>query len=295
LLETADRLARTDIPLVLCGETGTGKEILARRIHARSHRAEGPFLAVNCAAIPEMLMESEFFGHVRGAFTGAERSHDGCLQRADGGTLFLDEIGDMSPALQAKLLRVLEDGHVRPVGASEDRSIDVRILCATHRDLEARVREGRFREDLYFRLDGATLRLPPLREHPEDIPELMQHFLRSLNAEFGTDKCASSMLLTRLAGHSWPGNVRELLGHVRLLFHLTDGHLLEELDSAHGSIPFRSTASDRLVTSVVPMAEIVQAAIRLALEECHGNREEAAYRLGISRSSIYMRIKRYGI
>jgi two-component system response regulator HupR/HoxA len=295
LLETADRLARTDISLVLFGETGTGKEVLARRIHARSHRADGPLVAVNCAAIPETLMESEFFGHVRGAFTGAERSHSGCLQRADGGTLFLDEIGDMSPALQAKLLRVLEDGRVRPVGASEDCSIDVRVLCATHHDLEARVREGCFREDLYFRLAGAALRIPPLRERLEDVRELVKHFLERLNAEFGTDKRAPPSLLANLVSRSWPGNVRELLAHIRLLFHLTDGELLEEPPPVRHPATLHAGPPDHLVACVAPMSQIVKAAIQLALKECHGNREEAARRLGISRSSIYARIQRHGI
>ncbi len=294
LLETADRLARTNLPLVLHGESGTGKEVLAQRIHAKSHRADGPFVAVNCAAIPENLMESEFFGHVRGAFTGAERSHDGCFQRADGGTLFLDEIGDMSPALQAKLLRILEDGRVRPVGATEDRSIDVRVLCATHRDLQAAVREGRFRDDLYFRLAGMTFRLPPLRERPEDIRDLVQHLLGQLNAEFGTDKRASSTLLARLSGRPWPGNVRELFSYLRLLFHLVDGDLLDELPATSEPMTFQLARTERLVTAVVPMAEIENAAIRLALEECDGNRDEAARRLGISRSSIYERIRRAG-
>jgi two-component system response regulator GlrR len=211
LLTQARMVARSDASVLLRGESGTGKEVLAKAIHQASPRAARPFIAVNCSAIPEALLESELFGHVKGAFTGALASHRGLFQTADGGTLFLDEIGDMPPALQVKLLRVLQERSVRPVGSSHSLPIDVRILSATHRDLEAALAQGQFREDLYYRLNVVTLTLPSLGERREDIPVLANHFLTRLAGKY--DKRLNGFApdaLKALTTASWPGNVRQL-------------------------------------------------------------------------------------
>ncbi|NMG67242.1 response regulator [Azoarcus indigens] len=211
LLDEARLVAASDASVLIRGESGTGKELLARAIHRASPRAAAPFVAINCGAIPEQLLESELFGHVRGAFTGATTAHRGLLQAADGGTLFLDEIGDMPLALQVKLLRVLQERAVRPVGATRSEAIDVRILSATHRDLDAALAEGQFREDLYYRLNVVNLGLPPLAERREDIPLLANHFLRVLAHKYGKRlRGFAPDAVEALAGAPWPGNVRQL-------------------------------------------------------------------------------------
>ena len=211
LIEEARVVAATDASVLIRGESGTGKEVLARAIHRASPRHKAPFVAINCGAIPEQLLESELFGHMRGAFTGATSEHAGLFKAADGGTLFLDEIGDMPPALQVKLLRVLQDQAVRPVGATRAEPVDVRVLSATHRDLEAAMAEGQFREDLYYRLDVVTLTLPRLEERREDIPLLANHFMQQLVRKY--DKGITGIApdaLEALTTAAWPGNVRQL-------------------------------------------------------------------------------------
>ncbi len=211
LIEEARVVAATDASVLIRGESGTGKEVLARAIHRASPRHKAPFVAINCGAIPEQLLESELFGHMRGAFTGATSEHAGLFKAADGGTLFLDEIGDMPPALQVKLLRVLQDQAVRPVGATRAEPVDVRVLSATHRDLEAAMAEGQFREDLYYRLDVVTLTLPRLDERREDIPLLANHFMQQLVRKY--DKGITGIApdaLEALTAAAWPGNVRQL-------------------------------------------------------------------------------------
>ncbi|WP_300449223.1 sigma 54-interacting transcriptional regulator [Accumulibacter sp.] len=211
LLEEARVVAASDASVLIRGESGTGKEVLARAIHRASRRARAPFVAINCGAIPEPLLESELFGHVRGAFTGAAKAHAGLFQSADGGTLFLDEIGDMPPALQVKLLRVLQERAVRPVGATRAEPVDVRVLSATHRDLEAAMTEGQFREDLYYRLDVVTLTLPRLDERREDIPLLANSFVQQLAKKYGKPIAGiAPEALEALAVAAWPGNVRQL-------------------------------------------------------------------------------------
>jgi two-component system response regulator GlrR len=222
LLAEALLVARSGASVLVRGESGSGKELLAQAIHRASPRAAGPFVAVNCSAIPETLLESELFGHVKGAFTGALSHHRGLFQVADGGTLFLDEIGDMPAALQVKLLRVLQERSVRPVGASQPVAIDVRIVSATHRDLEAMVAEGSFREDLFYRLNVVSLQLPPLAERREDIPLLAQHFLAQIAAR--QDKRVNGFApdaLRLLATAAWPGNVRQLHNVVEQVCALT--------------------------------------------------------------------------
>ncbi len=211
LLQQARLVADSDASVLIQGESGTGKELLARAIHRASRRPDRPFLAVNCNAIPETLLESELFGHVKGAFTGATQNHKGLFQAAHTGTLFLDEVGDLTPTSQAKLLRVLQDRDVRPVGSSESIPVDVRVLSATHRDLDGAVASGKFREDLYYRLNVVTLRIPRLAERPEDIPLLTAHFLRKIAARTGREPKAFTPDATELlVAASWPGNVRQL-------------------------------------------------------------------------------------
>ena len=211
LLDEARAVAASDASVLVRGDTGTGKELLAQTLHDWSPRRERPFLAVNCAAIPETLLESELFGHVRGAFTGAVRDHEGLFRSADGGTVFLDEVGDMPGALQGKLLRVLQQRAVRPVGATRDVPVDVRLVSATHRDLEAGIAEGRFREDLYYRLNVVTLQLPPLAERREDVPLLARHFLDTLAGKYRKAVAGiSADALDLLVRAPWPGNVRQL-------------------------------------------------------------------------------------
>lgn len=215
LLEEARVVAASDASVLIRGASGTGKELLARAIHRASRRANAPFVAINCGAIPEQLLESELFGHVRGAFTGAVSEHDGLFRAADGGTLFLDEIGDMPLPLQVKLLRVLEERAVRPVGATHSEPVDVRLLTATHRDLENALAEGQFREDLYYRIDVVTLTLPSLEERREDIPALVAHFIRQIAEKY--DKNISGIApdaMAALASASWPGNIRQLFNVV---------------------------------------------------------------------------------
>ncbi len=211
LMEEARVVAATDASVLIRGESGTGKEMLARAIHRASPRAKAPFVAINCGAMPEQLLESELFGHVRGAFTGASSEHAGLFKAADGGTLFLDEIGDMPLALQVKLLRVLQDRAVRPVGATRTEPVDVRVLSATHRDLEAALADGQFREDLYYRLDVVTLTLPTLDERREDIPLLASHFMQQLVKKYGKGIVGiAPEAMQALIGAAWPGNVRQL-------------------------------------------------------------------------------------
>jgi DNA-binding NtrC family response regulator len=265
--------------------------MLARAIHRASARAGKPFVAVNCGAIPEALLESELFGHMKGAFTDAVANHKGLFQQADGGTLLLDEIGDMPPALQARLLRVLEERRVRPVGGHQSVPVDVRVVCATNQDLAELVREGKFRADLYYRLVGATLRIPALRERQADVEVLAQHFLDELNETGGTQRRFASGLVDRMRAHAWPGNVRELRNRVSALYHLTEGPEIDgELPEAPGILA-QTGANTGLVTRVAPLAEIEKDAIRLALEATGGDRREAARRLGISRSTLYVRIR----
>ena len=222
VLSRAKLVATGDASVLIRGESGTGKELLAQAIHRASPRRDQPFMAINCGAIPEALLESELFGHEKGAFTGAARDHEGLFQSANGGTVFLDEIGDMPVALQVKLLRVLQERTVRPVGATQSAPVDVRIVSATHRDLDAAIREGQFREDLYYRLNVVSFTLPPLRDRREDVPLLAGHFLTNIARKYGkTVNAFSADALQRLVKYDWPGNVRELVNVVEQVVALT--------------------------------------------------------------------------
>ncbi|MEZ5979391.1 MAG: sigma-54 dependent transcriptional regulator [Planctomycetota bacterium] len=224
MLDLVDRVADADVPVLVRGETGTGKEGVARRIHERSARRKKPFVAIDCGAIPATLIESELFGHVRGAFTGADRDRPGHIVSADGGTLLLDEIGELPLALQPKLLRVLQEGEVRPVGGNRTRKVDVRVVAATNRDLAAEQAAGRFRQDLYFRLAVVEVVVPPLRDRLADLPLLAEHLAARIARDMGRETPeVTPSALSRLAGHDWPGNVRELDNVLRRAMALSDG------------------------------------------------------------------------
>jgi two-component system response regulator HydG len=287
-------VAATSAPVLVLGETGTGKELVARAVHAEGARKERPFVAVNCAALPEALLESELFGHVRGAFTGATQSRKGLFVEADGGTLLLDEIGDMPLALQAKLLRVLETGEVRAVGSDSPRTTDVRIVAATHRDLPSQVKLGRFRQDLYFRLSVVPIAIPALRDRREDVPLLLEHFLRKSRERFprtpvGT-VAADAMKL--LLDHSWPGNVRQLENLVERLVITGDGVEISaaEVRNALGDWttdhPMEATGGEML-----PLHAVEQRYIAWVLEKVGGNKTRAAEILQIDPSTLWRREK----
>ena len=289
-------LADSDATVLLTGETGTGKEVVARAIHRHGRRAARPFVAVNCAAIPGELLESQLFGHVRGAFTGAIADRAGSFREADGGTLFLDEIGDMDLTLQAKLLRVLQERVVTPLGG-KPVAVDVRILAATHRDLARAVAEGRFREDLYWRLGVVPLALPPLRERLADIVPLAEHFL-ALSAGNAPPKRLSAAAAARLLAHAWPGNVRELRNAMERVAVLARRPVIgaEDLDFLQAPAAPENAAPDWLDGELpAAVARLEEAMIRRALAATQGNRAEAARRLGIHRQLLYEKLKRYGV
>jgi len=284
VLDVVDRVAQSDSPVLIVGETGTGKGLVARAIHADSRRASGPFVTINCAAIPETLLESELFGHVKGAFSGATRDRPGLFLEAQSGTIFLDEVGEMSPALQAKLLDVLERGVVRAVGGSGERTIDVRVISATHRDLPARVREGAFRSDLLYRLDVVSFRIPPLRERPEDIPPLLDHFLRAAKERNPQSKVErfSADAMKRLVSHPWPGNVRELIHLCERMTLLGRAAEVEAIDLPIGS----SSAPLPLEGDVQPIRVIQHRYATWALAQCGGHKGRTAERLGIDGKTL---------
>ena len=290
--KTIGMLADNNATVLISGETGTGKEVVARAIHDHGHRGRRPFVAVNCAAIPAELMESELFGHVRGAFTGAVHDRAGAFRDADKGTLFLDEIGDMSIATQAKLLRALQERVVTPVGG-KPAPVDVRVIAATHRDLRQRVRDGGFREDLFYRLHVIPIHLPPLRERIADIVPLAEHFLRQVSGKRLAAEAAGL-----LVGHAWRGNVRELKNAMERAAALARGDLISASDLDFIDNP-RAIERD---PAEWPEEDLPSATARLeamlvrrALEKSHGNRAEAARLLGIHRQLLYAKIKRYGL
>ena len=287
------RVAPRDVTVLITGESGTGKERVAEAIVAASARAERPFVRFNCAALTPELAEAELFGHAKGAFTGAARARPGLFGEADGGTILLDEVGELAAPAQAKLLRVLQEGEVRPVGEERTRKVDVRVLAATHRDLGEEVRGGRFREDLFYRLNVVHLRIPPLRERPEDVKVLARHFLDRFAARFGVPALrVPDALFDRLAAHPWPGNVRELENAIEGLVALSPPEGLD-LSLLPGS------GAPSAEAAPLPLRERVAAYERgivfEALRAAHGNRSEAARRLGISRVTFHDKLRRYGL
>ena len=301
LLHDVDRAARSEASILVRGETGSGKELVAHAVHAASDRASGPFRALNCAALPESLLESALFGHVRGAFTGAERDEPGHFRLADGGTLFLDEIGELPPALQATLLRVLQDKAVIPVGGRQPVSVNVRIVSATHRSLRQAVAEGRFRSDLMFRVRVVPLFLPPLRERTEDIEVLTWHFIEQQN-RVGLRRVGrvTPGALSALASYDWPGNVRELSNAIEYAFVMGEGSVLMEAElppEIRGDAPM----TQALPAVAAPIAQVPQKPparelqrLLTALERAGGHHGRAAASLGISRSTLWRRLRKYG-
>src|SRR5215216_2498887 len=308
LLDLATRVARHATTVLVTGESGTGKEVLARAIHRMSPRSEQGFTAINCAAIPEHLLESELFGHVRGAFTGATADRAGLFEVAHAGTLLLDEIGDLPLDLQAKLLRVLEESEIRRVGGRESKQVDVRVIAATAKPLEAAVERGEFRPDLYYRLNVVHLHLPPLRERPDDVPALLTHFARQAATRLGHPVSITPSALDALTHHSWPGNVRELRNAVERAAVLGTGGPLEPRDFAlanghgngngngnghhggsNGSAAPAAGGSLELKTQV---EAVERQAIQRALEASGGNRRQAASLLGISLRTLFYKMRR---
>jgi len=296
-LEVVGRVADRPTTVLVTGESGTGKEVIARALHRASPRAVRPFVAVNCAAIPDTLIESELFGHVRGAFTGATADKAGLFEQADGSTLLLDEIGELPLALQAKLLRALQEGEIRRVGDARTRRVDVRVIAATARDLEAEARAGRFREDLYYRLNVVTIRLPPLRERPEDISALARQFVTQLGHRFGRVLALAPEAIAWLERQPWPGNVRQLENAIERAAVLSDRDILGSGDFRSDSLTAPRSpgegAGSRTLREAVEMAE--RAAIQDALSGTGGNRRVAARRLGVSLRTLFYKMSRLGI
>jgi DNA-binding NtrC family response regulator len=314
VLRVIDRVAASDTSVLLLGESGTGKELLAKRLHARSPRTAGPFVPINCAALPGELLESELFGHERGAFTGADRSRAGRFEQASHGTLFLDEIGELPLALQAKILRVLEEGVVDRLGGQRRIDVDVRVVAATHRDLQQEAHAGRFRPDLFHRLNVVPVRIPPLRERPEDIPLLTRHFLE--RAAQGAPIGLAPALLQELGRRPWPGNVRELKNLVQRMLLLRRSEVLDLADLAppggENTAPEARPAAPAETARPAGTAQLVPGALRLpaqgfslpglereivlkALELHAGNRSATARYLGVPRHVLVYRLEKYGV
>ena len=289
VVELVRRVAPTSATVLIRGESGTGKELIAKAIHHASDRARGPFVAINCGALPETLLESELFGHVRGAFTGASGTKKGLFEEADGGTLLLDEIGEMAPSLQVKLLRALQSGEIRPVGSTQAITVDVRVVAATNRDLEQLIRQGGFREDLFYRLNVIPVTLPPLRERREDIPLLAEHFLGRAAQRLGP------AAVDRLLRYPWPGNVRELENAIERAAILARDQTIEPDDLpphvTGGVILGPAPGLEREHT----LAEAERAHIIQTLERCGGNHSRAAEMLGIGRTTLWRKLKEYGL
>jgi two-component system response regulator HydG len=312
VLRAISRVAPTESTVLLRGETGSGKEVIARALHEESPRRARAFVAVNCSSLAEGLLESELFGHARGAFTGAVTDRKGLFEEANAGTLFLDEIGDVSPAMQAKLLRVLQEREVVRVGTSRPVSVDVRVVAATHQDLEAMVEEGRFRKDLYFRLKVFQIRVPPLRDHPDDIPALVAAALARWNERSEASRRVAGIsdeAMELLTAYDWPGNVRELMAAAEYSCIVCEGgrilpcHLPEEIREGAGTFATGDGRKPGAVDSrpesgrryQAPDSDAEREAIRSALEEANGNRTKAAAALGMGRTTLWQKLKEYGL
>ena len=297
VVSTARQVASSDIPVLIMGESGTGKELIARAIHNNSRRRKQRLVALNCAGLSESILEDELFGHVRGAFTGANTEREGRFEHADRGTLFMDEIGDMPGAMQAKLLRVLENGEVVRVGSNEPIRVDVRLISATNRKLEEMVAERQFREDLYFRIKGITIVLPPLRERREDIPLLIHYFIQAAAEKYnkpidGIDPDAQQILMS----YSWPGNVRQLRNAIDTMVVLSNSSQLTVASLPADIRPAGATVVGGLDNVAgIRLEQLEKEAIDKTLKMVHGNREQAAKLLGIGERTLYRKIKEYGL
>jgi two-component system nitrogen regulation response regulator NtrX len=288
------KVARTEAKVLITGESGSGKELVARAIHRQSARARGPFEKLNCAALPKDLVESELFGYEKGAFTGAAAMKRGRLEAADRGTLFLDEVGDMSLETQAKFLRAIETGEIERLGSTRTIAVDARIVAATNKDLQEEIREDRFREDLFYRLNVVPIHIPPLRARREDVPPLVEHFIRRTSADLGRKpRAVTPDAMKRLAAYSWPGNIRELRNVIERLLIMTEG---DTLDLADVEEVLPSESDEEPVTEIKAARDRAEReAIASTLKQCGWNVTEAARRLGMDRGYLHRKIKRYGL
>ena len=294
LLDTALRVAESDATVLITGESGTGKEVLARLIHRNSTRSNDSFIGINCAAIPENLIESELFGHTKGSFTGAIKNRKGRFQSAHGGTLFLDEIGDLRAEMQVKILRAVQEKKVEPLGSDHSEDVDVRIIAATNRDLQSDIRNGRFREDLYYRLSVIPLHLPPLRDRQEDIPALVRHFLRRNNAPI--DVTLSKEAMEKLQFYQWPGNIRELQNVIERCVILRKTNLIDADDiQLPDSKPSPSSDALHIPPDGISLEEVEKGLITKALHMSKGNRSQAARLLKIPRHVLIYRLEKFDI
>jgi two-component system response regulator HydG len=299
LLETVAQVAPSEATVLITGESGTGKEMIAGAIHFNSPRKDGPFVKLNCAAITETLLESELFGHEKGAFTGAHKRKEGRFRQAHGGSIFLDEISEMSLAMQVKLLRVLQEREITRVGGEEVINVDVRLIAATNKDLLQEIEDGRFREDLFYRLNVVTLNMPPLRERREDVPLLAKHFLEMFSEKNRkTIKGFTPQAMDQLVRYDWPGNVRELMNAAERGVVLASSEYLDEKDLP---IVLRDEATvgeaplEQAILGDLPLEEVEKASILKTLELTGGNKSEAARRLGITRRTLHKKLKKYGV
>ena len=293
-----DKVAETDSTILIYGESGTGKELIARAIHCRSRRANGPFVSINCGALPESLLESELFGHVKGSFTGAIRDKEGLFKVAQGGTFFLDEVGETSPTIQVKLLRVLQEREVIPVGGTNPIKVDVRLVAATNADLEKHIKMDRFRPDLYYRLNVIPVQLPPLRKRRDDIPLLVNHFLLKFNESLTPEKQKgiTKDSMEMLIGYDWPGNVRELENVVERAVILEDSKNIT-VQSLPDKFLHREPSSQRLITdkAQVTLEELEREYLIQVLNDTNWQKKKASSILGINASTLYRKIQRYGL
>lgn len=296
LLRNAISVAHTDSTILITGESGTGKELIARAIHDTSRHSEKPFIAVNCGALPENLLESELFGHVKGAFTGAVSNKKGLVEEANGGTLFLDEIAETSLTLQVKLLRFIQEGEIRRVGENTTRHVKVRLIAATNKDLKQAMAENLFREDLYYRLSVIPLHIPPLRERPEDIPLLAQHFLKLYARRFDKNiKTFSKETSNTMLNYPWPGNVRELINTVEHGVAMCHGDKIELNDMPQSLIEYTEIVPGFREGLTGSLAEVEKNYILKVLQDTHWNQKRACAILGLSKTTLYRRLKQYGI
>jgi two-component system, NtrC family, response regulator HydG len=296
LFDLIKRVAPAAANILLRGESGSGKELVARAIHNLGVRAKKQFVPINCTAIPEQLLESELFGHVKGSFTGAIADKKGLFEEANGGTLFLDEIGDLSLSLQAKLLRVLQDKQIRAVGASDLKTVDVRIIAATHRDLKQMVKDGQFREDLYYRLNVLPVTVPPLRERPEDIPLLTEHFINKFAAQNGSRvRGITSEGMAKLVGHPWPGNVRELENLIERAVVLSTNELLTAEEVMGSAVESARETFHQLFMDNPTLEKLEERYIKLIMAQVGHKKDKAAQILGVNRRTLYRKEKIYGL
>ncbi|UCG52395.1 MAG: sigma-54-dependent Fis family transcriptional regulator [Candidatus Latescibacterota bacterium] len=298
VFKLVDKVAETDSTILICGESGTGKELIARAIHFRSNRANNPFVSINCGALPESLLESELFGHVKGSFTGAIRDKDGLFKVAQGGTFFLDEVGETSPTIQVKLLRVLQEREIIPVGGTNPIKVDVRLIAATNADLERAVGQDKFRADLYYRLNVIPVALPPLRRRKDDIPLLVSHFLKKFNDRLDSkaQKAISKGAMDVLVNYSWPGNVRELENVIERAVILEETGEIQ-VESLPDKLRLREQSSQQLITdrAQVTLEELEKQYLLKVLEDTNWQKKRASSILGINASTLYRKIQRYGL